>query len=440
MTSTHTYVRAVSLLLASIYTATLTFAQPQAGLTLTETERSAALASIESVFNEQYVFPELRPRIIEKLRLGASSGRYATNDPAEFAERITADLIEASSDKHLFLAVDPSGFAIASRAEDEDAAELELWQRHAIRNHHGLTEMRILGGNVRYLRISGFEWINDSTGTAYDGAMRFLKEGDAAIIDLRGNGGGSHSAVQYLLSHFMPPDTLEMTFLEGSKESAQSRTLEHLPAGRLRGMPLYVLIDLSSASAAEAFAYDVREFKLGELIGTKTVGAANNNKLLPVAPYFILSISYGRPVHPVTQSNWEGSGVEPTIEAPSAKALDVAHSLALQRLSERDDATPEKRAEYAWAKIAADAQMSPATLPSARLQRLAGRYGQYKVEFRDGELWLHRPNREAARMTLLDTSGLFALDRIDALRVRLTGKAMEVLRIGEPKPRVFVRE
>ena len=38
-----------------------------------------------------------------------------------------------------------------------------------------------------------------------------------------------------------------------------------------------------TGSAAEAFAYDIQQFKVGELIGAKTVGAANNNKLLPIA-------------------------------------------------------------------------------------------------------------------------------------------------------------
>jgi hypothetical protein len=413
--------------------------QSQASTPFGAAERDAALTAITKAFEEQYVFAEVRPRIIEKLKTAERSGRYATDDPVVFAERVTADLVEVSQDKHLWLAVDPAAYAVAIRGADEDGDDLAVWQRHAIRNHHGLTEMKVLGGNVRYLKISGFEWIDDATGAAYDHAMRFLKGGDAAIIDIRGNGGGAHAAVRYLVSHFMRSDVLEMTFLEGSEISAQSRTLEHLPAGRLQGMLLYVLIDLSAASAAEAFAYDVRQFELGELVGSTTVGAANNNKLLPIAPNFILSISYGRPVHPVSNSNWEGVGVAPTVEAPPAQALEVAHSLALKRLSEQQGATAETLADYAWAKIAVDARLHPVTLPAARLQRLAGNYGPNKVEFRDGALWLTRPNREAARLSLLTADGLFALERVDALRVRLTGKAMEMLRAGESKPRVLPR-
>ncbi|MBL7537684.1 S41 family peptidase, partial [Escherichia coli] len=78
-----------------------------------------------------------------------------------------------------------------------------FWERRARRDNQGLGETRILPGNIRYLRITAFEWVQDQTGVAYDAAMRFLRDGDAIVIDLRGNGGGSHAAVRYLLSHFM---------------------------------------------------------------------------------------------------------------------------------------------------------------------------------------------------------------------------------------------
>jgi C-terminal processing protease CtpA/Prc len=103
--------------------------------------------------------------------------------------------------------------------------------------------------------------------------------------------------VQYLVSHFLKPGMLEITFLQAGREPVQTRVLDHLPAGRMLGKPLYVLVDQGTASAAELFAYDVQQFKLGTLIGTRTAGAANNNDFVPIAPGFMLSVSTGRPVH-----------------------------------------------------------------------------------------------------------------------------------------------
>lgn len=412
---------------------------PHAPPGLTAAERAVALQTISKIFAEQYVVAELRPQIVARLDAARGEGRYDVNDPLVFAERITEDLRAVSHDGHSWLSFDPAAYAASSApAGSENDAEA-FWRSRAIRNHHGLTEMRILGGNVRYLKVSGFEWAGDATGAAYDAAMGFLKDGDAVIIDLRGNGGGSHPAVRYLVSHFMRGNVLEMTFLEGSKLPEQSRTLEYLPAGRLQGAPLYVLIDGGTASAAEAFAYDVQQFKLGELVGSRTAGAANNNNLLPVTPGFILSVSYGRPVHAVSNTNWEGVGVEPTVVAESLQALDVAESLALTRLEQAAGATPEKLADYAWAKIGVEARLHPVTFAPARLKSLAGRYGRADVSFRDGALWLTRPDRPTARLSPLTADGLFALAGRDAVRVRLTGRAMEMFWVDEPAARVFPR-
>jgi hypothetical protein len=410
-----------------------------ADATLSPAQRVAALKSIAAIFEEQYVIADMRPRIVERLRAAQASGRYDVDDPGVFAGRITEDLLDVSGDKHLSLTFDPVGYAAALAPADSAEGEQALWRRQAIRSHHGLAEMKVLGGNIRYLRITGFHWADDATGSAYDDAMRFLKEGDAAIIDIRSNGGGAHPAVRYLVSHFMRGGVLEMTFLQGSQMPEQWRTLEHLPAGRLQGMPLYVLIDGGVASAAEAFAYDVQQFKLGELVGARTVGAANNNILLPVAPSFIVSVSHGRPVHAISKTNWEGVGVAPSVEAPATQALEIAQSLALKRLSEKPAATAENLADYAWAKAAVEAALRPVVPAPARLQSLAGRYGRANVELREGVLWLSRPNRETVRLRPLTADGLFAVEGVDSLRVRLTGRALELLRADEPAPRVFPR-
>ncbi len=420
---------------------------PPLPASLTPQTRNAALEAIKTQFRESYVFPQMRPKIIERLDRGQKSGRYNVDDPFLFAERITEDLRDVAHDRHLSLQVNRAAYAAAIATPESDAGEEAFMRRQAIRDHHGLVEMKRLPGNIRYLKISGFEWVNDETGAAYDDAMRFLKDGDAIIIDLRDNGGGSHGAVRYLVSHFMDGDTLEMTFLEGSKPPVQSRTLEYLPAGRLKGKPLYVLINGFTGSAAEAFAYDVQQFKLGELIGVKTGGAANNNKLLPVAPDFILSVSYGRPVHPISQSNWEGVGVAPDVETPSAQALDVAQVRALDRLTV-DAKAHEARAEYAWAKTGVEARLHPVVLAPSALVALAGRYvipsmgtGPEPVEiaYRDDALWLVRPNRPTARLSPLTQDGLFSIEGTDLMRAKLDGQLLELHWHDNPAPRIYQR-
>ena len=411
--------------------------RPPAPVRLSPAERTAAVKAIGAALPESYVFPELRPTLVERLRQAQEAGRYDVADPGVFAERITDDLREVGHDGHLYLSFAPAEYAAALAPAASDAGSEAFDRRRALRDHFGLTELKVLPGNIRYLRISGFEWVQDETGAAYDDAMRFLKLGDAVIIDLRGNGGGASEAVQYLTSHFLPADTLLLTFLQGSGPQAQSRTLAYLPAGRLQGKPLYVLIDGGVASAAEEFTYHVQQFKLGELVGARTAGGANNNRLVPIAPGFMLSVSFGRPVHSVSNTNWEGVGIAPSVETAPAQALDAAQSLALSRLAQAPGATPDQLADYAWARPAVEARLHPVSLTAKQLRARAGSYGEIAVALRDGALWLTRANRPPRRLAPLDAEGLFAVDGVDVLRVRFTPKGLELLRAGEATPRLF---
>lgn len=413
-------------------------ARADATLSLTANQRAAAIDAIVAAIREKYVLPERVPAIEARLRESHAAGRYATGVPRIFAERVTEDLRQSSHDGHMYLDFAPERYALASSIADEterEAATMAYWHRQARRGNHGLAEMRILPGNVRYLRIAGFQWVDDETGAAYDAAARFLRGGDAIIVDLRGNGGGSHGAVRYLISHFLEPDRLEMTFLQAGEQPSQSRALEYLPAGRLTGPPLYVLINGRTGSAAEAFAYDVQQFRLGRLVGQQTAGAANNNSFVPVAPGFMLSVSYGKPVHPVSGSNWESTGIAPDIAASPNGALETAHVQALAELLARRDADPAARAEWEWARTGAQARLAPVSVPERRLQALAGTYGGDRIAFREGGLWFERAGREPARLRPLDDHGLFMVEGYgEALRLRLNGADMEILWIDEPEP------
>ena len=411
---------------------------------LSVNERTTALESIKDKFQSLYVIPEMRSRIIERLNKAQQSGRYDTGDPRVFAERITEDLRAITQDKHLSLAYEQSAYKAALAPPQSDNGEEAFRRRRAMRSNHGLAEMRILPGNIRYLKITRFEWVPDETGAIYDEAMRFLKGGDAWLVDLRGNPGGNSAAANYFLSHFHDPGTFSYTSYAGSEPPQKNYALDYLPAGRLKGKPLYILIDGSAGSAAEAVAYDLQQSKIAVAVGTKTAGAANNARLLPIAPGFILSISYGRPLHVVTNTNWEGVGVKPDIECDPVASLDMAESLALKRLAELPGTPPGTLTEYKWALTAVEARLRPVNFASAQLTAWSGRfqsvdYGEVKVDFEGGVLWLERPGRPRARLSPLTASGIFAIEGSELLRAHLTGKTIELLWRDDPSPRIFVR-
>ncbi len=56
--------------------------------------------------------------------------------------------------------------------------------------------------------------------------------------------------------------------------------------------------------------------------------------LVRVTAHVELFLPAGRPINPITGTNWEGTGVVPGIAVPSETALKVAHIAALKQVLE----------------------------------------------------------------------------------------------------------
>jgi hypothetical protein len=404
---------------ALVFCAFLVGVTPAMAAPLGAGEARAVVAEVTRLVQAHYVIPERRAAIVAAVNAALATGRYDVADRGEFASRITEDLRAAGQDRHLFVADDPAGFEDLRHAVGAGAATSPSPRRQAIgrRRHQGFEEMRILDGNVRYVRISGFLWSDDTTGLIVDEVARFLDEGDAVVIDLRGNGGGDASPVERLISYFMPPDNrVLMTFHDGlTGETSINRVANDLAGPRMVGRPLYVLIDPGTASAAEEFAYHVQQFKLGLLVGANTAGAGNNNELFPAAAGFVASVSVGRPEHPVSRSNWEGTGIAPDVAVAPETALEQAHLLALRGLAK--NAGDDDRRAIEWTATGLEARLHPPTVAARDLKAYAGHYGVRTVWLDKETLAYQREGRPATTLIPMGPD-LFAFPDTGDVRVR----------------------
>lgn len=402
---------------------------PNAAAAAAKVDARAVVAEVRKLVAEHYVVPGTRATIDAALARGLADGRYDVSEPGLLAERINADLSAASNDGHLGISYDPVRAAQATSAVPDQGPPPELiaaFEREAQERNHGITELRVLPGNIRYINYEGFAWTGPASAAALDDAMRFLKGGEAAIIDLRRNGGGSPQAVQYVISHFMEADRPLVTFhMGGAGEVHKVSTLKDLPAGRMVGKPLYVLTSGGSASAAEEFTGHVSGFKLGETIGETTAGAAFRNTFFPVAGTYMLSVSVGRPELAATGGDWEGKGFAPTVPARLDQALEVAHIRALRKIAGAAPA-PQKAALESLATVI-QARMEPIA-PARPLGDYAGTYGERTVSVEGSKLLYQR---QGGLKTSLIALGLnsFALDADPTTRVEFTpAGAMELIR------------
>jgi len=372
------------------------------------------------LISRNYVFPEARAGIVATLKANEAAGRYDVSDAGTLAERLSPDLAAAGDDKHLWIKFDPAHNAALRKPTSAGGSDDFSVQQGRAHNQ-GYEELRVLPGNVRYLNLTAFYWNGAVTASTVGDCMRFLSGGDAVIIDLRENGGGSGQAVQALVSYFLPPDHRKlMAFHQGADGAGFStHVLGELSGPRMVGKPLYVLISSATGSAAEEFAYHVVMFKLGTLVGRTTAGAANNDTLYPVDENFVLSVSTGRPEHPISHANWQGAGVSPDVPVLREHALDQAHLLALKKLSARPGTDPTR---YDWEIAGLAGKIAPPNIDALTLVAYAGSYGVRTIAVDKGSLVFQRENNPPTTLTPI-ASDLFAFANTEHVRLRFRRSA-----------------
>ncbi|MBO9714105.1 S41 family peptidase [Sphingomonas sp.] len=396
--------------------------------------------AVRKAIAANYVLPARRPALDAALAKGLADGRYAVTDPGELARRITDDLFAVAHDKHLGLNFDPrQSAALAGASGRDDAENNPVFDEFARTHNHGVSELKVLDGNVRYLRYDGFLWTGAQSEAAIDSAMAFLRGGDAIIIDLRTNGGGSPDAVRRIASYFVPAGVKLVTFHLRSDPPTVSTTDKDVPGGRIAGVPVYVLASGRSASAAEEFLSHAKLQKFGTLVGETSAGAGYRNELIGIPQGFVLSVSIGRPELP-DGSDWEAKGVAPDIAASAPDALARAQIAALDTLAAK--AQGPRRAELGWLADAQRARVAPA--PLARpLAAYAGRYGPRTISVEDGKLVYRRDGGvTTALLPLGPDRFVMEADSGTQIRFTLTGGAVtgfELLNADGP-PRVQAKD
>ncbi|MES2445214.1 MAG: S41 family peptidase [Pseudomonadota bacterium] len=401
----------------SLSAAGMAAAAPRAPAMQAVADETIAIAAVRAAIAANYVVRDKRAALDAVLARGLAAGRYKGLDPQELSRRVTDDLFAVAHDKHLSLSFQPQVSAqLAQGGRNDEIDDSSFFKAFARSRNHGVAEMRVLEGNIRIVSYEGFIWTGPESAAAIDAAMAFLRDGDAAIIDLRHNGGGSPEAVRHLASYFVPADTRLVTFHLRSDAPTTSVSEATVPGGRIGKVPVYVLTSGHTASAAEEFASHVRRLGFGTLVGEATAGAAYRNEQFPVPGGFVLSVSIGYPELP-GGGNWEGTGVAPAIAVPEGLALERALQAAALALAEKA-AGPEKTA-LLWSAALHGARVAPAKV-RLPLASYAGRYGPRVVSV-EGDHLVYQ--RDGGLRSILFAVGpdLFALERDSATRVRFTG-------------------
>lgn len=157
-----------------------------------------------------------------------------------------------------------------------------------------------------YIRVSGFELV---TSEQFEKALKALQDQgmESLIIDLRSNPGGNMSTVCEMLDLILPKGTIVYTEDKYGKRDTWSSDDEHQ-----LNLPMAVLIDGNSASAAEIFAGAIQDYGVGTLVGTTTFGKGIVQNLYTMTDGTCLKITTSEYFTP-NGRNIHGKGIEPDV-------------------------------------------------------------------------------------------------------------------------------
>ena len=122
---------------------------------------------------------------------------------------------------------------------------------------------------VGYLRVTEFQ---ETTASEFDAAIGLLRMRGvrAVIVDLRGNPGGLLTAGVEIARRFIPAGVIVRT--SGQSPDFAGRVFESESGMAALDLPLVLLVDAGTMSAAEVVAAAVKDNARGTLVGVQTYG------------------------------------------------------------------------------------------------------------------------------------------------------------------------
>ena len=385
---------------------------------LADADKAAVVDQLAKILVEKYVFPETGQKMAELIRKNLQAGNYGPVESfPEFAQKLSEDILSVSHDKHLRVGYAPDLIRM-SKTKTGDEDELQRFQsRQSRMNNYAFKEVKILPGNVGYLKFNGFSSDPAAFPVAV-GAMAFLASADALIIDLRENGGGDPRMIQVITSYLFEgePKHLNSFYYREGDRTEQFWTLPYVPGGKMPVTPVFVLTSNNTFSGAEEFTYNLKNLKRATIVGETTGGGAHPVNRELIDDNFWVSVPFARAVNPISKTNWEGTGVEPDVKVSADEAFDTALAMALETVfaAEQD---PRFKDYYRWHLDAQRAKVSPPRVPETVLQTYVGSYGPRRITLENGSLFYQRDQRPKLKMIPLGAD-TFMFHELSMFRLR----------------------
>ena len=220
-----------------------------------------------------------------------------------------------------------------------DGQELTMTMNRASVYNEGVTA-EMLDGNIGYLSIDGFD---TNVDVEFETKLQELIDQGAKglVFDVRWNPGGYLTVMQHMLDKLLPEGVVISTV------DKQNNVKEYTSDAACITLPMAVVVNADSVSAAEFFAAALQEYGVAAVVGAHTGGKGYSQQLIRLDDGSSINLSTTRYYTP-KGNNLAGVGVTPDHEVEME--MDYATFYYLDRA---EDLQLQKALEVVTAQIAA---------------------------------------------------------------------------------------
>ncbi len=163
------------------------------------------------------------------------------------------------------------------------------------------------------VRVTSFDTV---TAAQFIQAVEELQKQGAEryVFDMRNNTGGLLDSVVEILDYLLPEGAIiRISGNDGTEEVISSDSAEF-------DAPMAVLVNGSTASAAELFTAALRDYEKSVTVGTTTFGKGSMQTVIPFSDGSALRVTY-KMYSPPVSDNYDGVGITPDLEIELDEAL-----------------------------------------------------------------------------------------------------------------------
>jgi carboxyl-terminal processing protease len=174
--------------------------------------------------------------------------------------------------------------------------------------------------NIGYININGF---SAQTGAATESALKSIDTATGGhplgyVVDLRSNPGGLLDQAVSVSDAFL--DHGEIVSERGREKTDIERFYAH-PGDLAHGLPVVVLVDAGTASAAEIVAGALQDQRRALVMGERSFGKGSVQTVMPMSASSVLRLTTARYYTPSGRSVQAG-GIDPDIIVPQLSDPD----------------------------------------------------------------------------------------------------------------------